>query len=138
MLEAFSRTVRNYVPTSIPIPNAAPSPPRVSRPVSFGSFMISGSRSGNARLPADTDQSNTSQRRASRSGERAGGRGSDPRASDVFVSDDEDEVRGSGYGHVTIPEMATYPSPTHCDPILWARWDLAEVHGIMARYVHLQ
>ncbi|KAF8432219.1 hypothetical protein L210DRAFT_3650516 [Boletus edulis BED1] len=30
MLEKFSRTVRNYVPTSIPVPTAAPSPPRVS------------------------------------------------------------------------------------------------------------
>lgn len=32
MLESFSRTVRNYVPSSIPIPAAAPSPPTVSRP----------------------------------------------------------------------------------------------------------
>ncbi|KAI0365441.1 hypothetical protein BV20DRAFT_954256 [Pilatotrama ljubarskyi] len=38
-LENFSRTIRNYVPSSIPIPTAAPSPPRVSRPVSFGSFL---------------------------------------------------------------------------------------------------
>ncbi|KAK0455540.1 uncharacterized protein EV420DRAFT_576343 [Desarmillaria tabescens] len=33
MLESFSRTVRNYVPSSIPIPAAVPSPPLVSRPV---------------------------------------------------------------------------------------------------------
>ncbi|KAG6373946.1 hypothetical protein JVT61DRAFT_6110 [Boletus reticuloceps] len=39
MLENFSRTVRNYVPTSIPVPTAAPSPPRVSMPISFGNFM---------------------------------------------------------------------------------------------------
>ncbi|KAI0666055.1 hypothetical protein C8Q78DRAFT_1060998 [Trametes maxima] len=38
-LESFSRTIRGYVPSSIPIPSAAPSPPRVSRPVSFGSFL---------------------------------------------------------------------------------------------------
>lgn len=38
-LESFSHTIRNYVPSSIPIPTAAPSPPRVSRPVSFGSFL---------------------------------------------------------------------------------------------------
>lgn len=39
MLDSLSRTVRAYVPTSIPIPNAIPTPPRVSRPVSFGSFF---------------------------------------------------------------------------------------------------
>ncbi|TFY59714.1 hypothetical protein EVG20_g7681 [Dentipellis fragilis] len=37
----FRATVRNYVPSSISIaiPSAAPTPPRVSRPVSFGKFM---------------------------------------------------------------------------------------------------
>ena len=56
MLENFSRTVRNYVPSSIPIPTAAPSPPRVSRPVSFGSFMTN--TTGRTRLP--TGHSNAS------------------------------------------------------------------------------
>ncbi|TFK70484.1 hypothetical protein BDN72DRAFT_856888 [Pluteus cervinus] len=43
MLESFSRTMRSYIPNiPIPIPTtAAPSPPLVSRPVSFGSFMTS-------------------------------------------------------------------------------------------------
>ncbi|KAI5985542.1 hypothetical protein EDD15DRAFT_2374145 [Pisolithus albus] len=40
MLEAFSRAVRDYVPSSVSIPTAAPSPPRVSKPVSFGSFDV--------------------------------------------------------------------------------------------------
>ncbi|KAF8952387.1 hypothetical protein BDZ97DRAFT_1930866 [Flammula alnicola] len=39
-LENLSRTIRGYVPSNvhIPIPIAAPSPPLVSRPVSFGLF----------------------------------------------------------------------------------------------------
>src|ERR1700760_2188897 len=42
-LESFSRTLRTYVPSSIniPVPRSAPSPPLVSRPVSFGSFSAS-------------------------------------------------------------------------------------------------
>jgi len=39
MLGTFSSTFRHYVPTSIPVPAAVPSPHRVSKPVSFGSFM---------------------------------------------------------------------------------------------------
>lgn len=37
---SLTRTLRSYVPSSIhiPIPSAAPSPPLVSRPVSFGRF----------------------------------------------------------------------------------------------------
>ncbi|PCH41803.1 hypothetical protein WOLCODRAFT_132119 [Wolfiporia cocos MD-104 SS10] len=38
-LEAFSRTLRTYVPAAIPIPSAGPSPARVSRPASYGSFL---------------------------------------------------------------------------------------------------
>ncbi|KAJ3553080.1 hypothetical protein NM688_g3809 [Phlebia brevispora] len=38
-LESFSRAIRGYVPSSIPIPSVVPTPPRVSRPVSFGSFL---------------------------------------------------------------------------------------------------
>src|SRR5271155_1321979 len=39
-LPSLTRTLRSYVPSSIhiPIPSAAPSPPLVSRPVSFGRF----------------------------------------------------------------------------------------------------
>jgi hypothetical protein len=40
ILETFSRTVRTYDPSSIHIPSTPrPTPPRVSRPVSFGKFM---------------------------------------------------------------------------------------------------
>ncbi|KAG7446600.1 uncharacterized protein BT62DRAFT_1076143 [Guyanagaster necrorhizus] len=41
MLESFSRTVRNYVPSSIPIPAAVPSPPLVSRPVITSTSQVS-------------------------------------------------------------------------------------------------
>ena len=42
MLANFSRTVRNYVPSSILIPTATPAPPHVSHPGSVvGSFMLS-------------------------------------------------------------------------------------------------
>jgi hypothetical protein len=53
MLEIFSRTVRNYVASSIPIPTAAPAPPLVSRPNSVvGSFMPSTLLSVSPPLPA--------------------------------------------------------------------------------------
>ncbi|TFK53256.1 hypothetical protein OE88DRAFT_1696117 [Heliocybe sulcata] len=73
MLESFSRTVRTYVPSSIPIPSAAPSPPRVSRPVSFGSFMSSSPALRGDRHPS------------------AGSPGYDPV---VLDSDEEGEPRG--------------------------------------------
>ena len=38
-LEAFSRTIRNYVPSSVPILLAVLSPPRVSPLVFFESFL---------------------------------------------------------------------------------------------------
>ena len=43
---SLTRTLRSYVPSSIhiPIPSAAPSPPLVSRPVSFGRFSSDLSR----------------------------------------------------------------------------------------------
>jgi hypothetical protein len=41
ILENFSRTVRNYVPSSIPIPAAAPAAPYVSCTITADSFMPS-------------------------------------------------------------------------------------------------
>jgi hypothetical protein len=41
MLENFSRTVRNYIPSSIPIPTASPAPRHVFRPISVRIFMPS-------------------------------------------------------------------------------------------------
>ncbi|KAL0948774.1 hypothetical protein HGRIS_008904 [Hohenbuehelia grisea] len=57
MLESLSRTVRGYVPSSvsmsIPVPSAAPSPPLVSRPVSFGSFLGQGQGQGQGGVQRD-------------------------------------------------------------------------------------
>lgn len=38
-LESLSRTIRGYMPSSISVPSAVPTPPRLSKPVSFGSFL---------------------------------------------------------------------------------------------------
>jgi hypothetical protein len=46
VLESLSKTMRTYVTSSIRVPSAAPSSPRVSRPVSFGSFMSPGGAAG--------------------------------------------------------------------------------------------
>ena len=94
MLESFSRTLRTYVPSSIPIPTAAPSPPLVSRPLSFGSFMT-GARTGF-------------------SPERGTGRD--------LGSDDDDDGFALGMGGTRAGVMA-YPRTDVGDVILWARWD---------------
>lgn len=41
MLENFSRTVRNHIPSSISIPAAAPAASYISRPITACSFMPS-------------------------------------------------------------------------------------------------
>ncbi|CCM06516.1 uncharacterized protein FIBRA_08788 [Fibroporia radiculosa] len=116
-LETFSRTLRTYVPASISIPSAGPTPPRVSRPVSFGSFlsptMSPHERDSRKRRGSDS----TSGRPGSVSGWGAHRDGEEDTA--VFNLDEEDpqDDRGS---RRTAPR---YPSADETEEIVWAGWD---------------
>ncbi|KAF8838160.1 hypothetical protein BDN67DRAFT_991441 [Paxillus ammoniavirescens] len=117
MLENFSRTVRNYVPTSIPVPTAAPSPPRVSRPVSFGSFM--GANLGPSNSPVtgrNIPASDRHRHRATESQPSSRVKEAPDGEATVFGSEDED-----------VPpdnlRLTAYPTVGEGDTILWSRWD---------------
>ncbi|KAF8890452.1 hypothetical protein BD779DRAFT_1517758 [Infundibulicybe gibba] len=104
MLESFSRTVRNYVPSSIPIPSAAPSPPLVSRPrhdeFDGGNRRpIRGQRYGSS---VDEEGEYSERGYASGSGLAQAMR------------------RGHQDGTTSYPRVST---SGRGDPILWARWD---------------
>ncbi|KAG1741253.1 hypothetical protein EDB19DRAFT_1634624 [Suillus lakei] len=142
MLENFSRTVRNYVPTSIPVPASAPSPPRVSKPVSFGSFMAppgasSLSPSG-PKLPAVSTskplgagpigKQQTWRMRTSAQLDSA-----DVDEPAIFGSEDEDcESSFSGDQPLT-----TYPTAAEGDSIMWSRWDTLIENGSRPRRILL-
>ncbi|KAI0637468.1 hypothetical protein C8Q77DRAFT_1048447 [Trametes polyzona] len=121
-LESFSRTIRNYVPSSIPIPTAAPSPPRVSRPVSFGSFLTP------LTAPSSRDRGNSGD-----GGDTWKRRGSDTSAADppwgtsrgdrdtpVFSLDDDIPEDGS---RADERQTTRYPSVGDTEDVLWASWD---------------
>lgn len=120
-LESFSRTIRSYVPSSIPIPSASPTPPRVSRPVSFGSFLTP-SRVG---TPATRVLSPPTPARRSR--------GSDVHVDQRRHSTEwrtqfaEDELHSPVFNldeDAQSPVSQTrYPSGDHGDDIMWSRWD---------------
>ena len=118
MLENFSRTVRNYVPTSIPVPTAAPSPPRVSRPVSFGSFM------GANPSPSVERDSLTG---AAPIDHRAHHSPSQPfsraRASPAESPEVQKAILGSEDGDITYGNhlLTAYPTVAEGDNILWSR-----------------
>ncbi|KAG0698946.1 hypothetical protein DFH29DRAFT_1016474 [Suillus ampliporus] len=129
MLETFSRTVRNYVPTSIPVPASAPSPPRVSKPVSFGSFMAPpGPSSLSPPGPKIPIVSPTASRPlgAGIIGNQPTWRmrtGGQPDSADadepgIFGSEDEDS-------ETTFSDqpLTTYPTAAEGDSIMWSRWD---------------
>ncbi|KIJ59762.1 hypothetical protein HYDPIDRAFT_177705 [Hydnomerulius pinastri MD-312] len=134
MLENFSRTVRNYVPTSIPVPTAAPSPPRVSRPVSFGSFM--GANLGAPSTPpAITPGSDRRRSRAlgTHPSTRAKGAHRDSTEVEVtlFGSEDEDASPEN-------PRLTAYPTVGEGDAILWSRWDtIAQLNSKPRRVLFL-
>ena len=120
MLESFSRTVRNYVPSSIPIPKAGPAPPHVSRPISVGSFMPSTLLSTSPASPAafkrrGSNGINTNDWRA----RNAGQFGMD----DVFGSDEEEAVDVTPARGQRAYSNTSYPGVADGDPILWSRWD---------------
>lgn len=146
MLENFSRTVRNYVPTSIPVPVSAPSPPRVSKPVSFGSFMAPPGASSlspgppgprtpivspTTRKPLGTGLIGNQQTWGMRSGAQVDSAGVDEPA--IFGSEDEDcESSFSG----ELP-LTTYPTAAEGDSIMWSRWDTLVENGSGPRRILL-
>jgi hypothetical protein len=107
LLESVSRRVRTYVPSAIPISAARPTPPRVSRPVSFGT--ISSSTSSSNRKRRGSDVSSVDQ----------GGMLDD----DGVFPTDGDELggapRGEGRGLIKYPRSEDVDG----EEIVWARWD---------------
>ncbi|KAH9910661.1 uncharacterized protein BXZ73DRAFT_57927 [Epithele typhae] len=116
-LETFSRTIRNYVPSSIPIPSAAPSPPRVSRPVSFGSFLSPSAPTAPVLHAASPPPSSPEWRRpvsgATQSrGHRSSGEMPVFSLDDDVLREEEPERRAT-----------RYPGVGDTESILWAGWD---------------
>jgi hypothetical protein len=144
MLENFSRTVRNYVPTSIPVPASAPSPPRVSKPVSFGSFMAPPGSSSltppgpkipavsqTTRKPLGAGLIGNQQTWKMKSGAQLDSADVDEPAG--FGSEDEDcESSFSGDQPLT-----TYPTAAEGDSIMWSRWDTLIENGSRPRRILL-
>jgi hypothetical protein len=108
--EGLSRAVRNYVPTSISItvPSAAPSPPRVSLPVSFGRFMS----------PAHTAASPESVNRVDR--RRSWGTEAGVKTLDEVLTLDQHQPSQGG---VQRPDLPRYPGSDDSENIILARWD---------------
>ncbi|TFK32507.1 hypothetical protein BDQ12DRAFT_692387 [Crucibulum laeve] len=97
-LSSLSRTLRTYVPSSIhiPVPTAAPSPPLVSRPVSFGRFSA----------PVDGEDARARERRQDPS-----------RYEQEYERDYEQQEPnyGYGYGHGQAQQQQQqqgYPQPS--------------------------
>ncbi|EMD31859.1 hypothetical protein CERSUDRAFT_119431 [Gelatoporia subvermispora B] len=136
-LETFSRTLRNYVPSAIPIPSVAPTPPRVSRPLSFGSFLNPVSTPMNTHRDADAgDQhrrrasEDTSSRRMSWTTQGAHDLGNNA----IFSLDEEvieDDLRHDA--HLT----SRYPAEKPPEQVVWARWDTLELSGCSKRLLFL-
>ncbi|KAH7923186.1 hypothetical protein BV22DRAFT_1015894 [Leucogyrophana mollusca] len=123
MLENFSRTVRNYVPTSIPVPIAAPSPARVSRPVSFGSFLVP---PGGATVGTPTTHRGSGSHTRRSSGQptwriRGGVQFDSAEVDDAAVFGSEDEDQESTFAG--DQRLTSYPTVGEGDTIMWSRWD---------------
>jgi hypothetical protein len=133
MLESFSRTVRNYVPSSIPIPTAAPTPPRVSRPVSFGRFM---SNDGSMRVQGGARNLTE---HAGPDGHEYGSRRVNVDRESVFPLDpDNPDSRDGIFDSESGEGSINHAYPSHRldggDEITWARWDVL-ANGKAGRYV---
>ncbi|EIN05352.1 hypothetical protein PUNSTDRAFT_127829 [Punctularia strigosozonata HHB-11173 SS5] len=119
-LDSLSRTIRA----------AIPSPPRVSRPVSFGSFLPPSAALNPSRSTASSSRSPALS--SSPAGKRRGSSAAstDPAADlrglsveeDVFVMDEDGgEEQRESRGGVRYP--GTGAPAEEADPVLWARWD---------------
>jgi hypothetical protein len=112
ILETFSRTVRTYVPSSIPIASTPrPTPPRVSKPVSFGRFM-------NPSAPGEMEHGYGKKR-------STGGRLGGGERGMVFESDDEGDGLGYGVQDGGGRSAISYPRSDDVDgeSIMLATWD---------------
>lgn len=135
-LESFSRTIRGYVPSAIAIPSASPTPPRVSRPVSFGSFLT----------PTRVNLPSSPQVR----GFPSGGHHSRRRNSDIHSTQEpppfdwraqftEDEVDSTVFNldedTSGIAHHIKYPSSDQGEDISWSKWStLPGVDSTKQRY----
>lgn len=118
-LEAFSRTIRTYVPSSIAIPSATPSPPRVSRPVSFGSFLNpSTHHNGNTQYLGKHRGSDT---RADARPTWEGSHSRKPPADGGVFDLDEEVIQDKSSEDGSTDTR--YPGVEYSEDILWAGWD---------------
>ncbi|OCH85153.1 hypothetical protein OBBRIDRAFT_798469 [Obba rivulosa] len=137
-LETFSRALRNYVPSSIPIPSAAPTPPRVSRPLSFGSFLSpsatqmthqhDGEVGDKHRRRASEDVSSRRMSWATQGSPDLGGN------NPIFSLDEEvmeDDL------HHDARFTSRYPVEEPLEPIAWAGWDNLTIDGRSRRLLFL-
>lgn len=135
-LESFSRTIRNYVPSSIPIPSAAPSPPRVSRPVSFGSFLSPSTHQVSSPPSREREQQDWKRRGSDASSSQAsqadprrwsGQRRTESGAGDMPVFSLDDDIPEEG-PREDDRRVTRYPGVGDTEAVLWAGWDtLADV-----------
>ena len=134
-MESFSRTIRGYVPSSIPIPTAVPTPPRVSRPLSFGSFLSPSRTSSSSRSRGPNPETESTKRRGSDVGadNRAAWRAQqpEPQEADAIFSLDEEVMPET----VEENTATRYPGTMHGENIAWARWDAVEDGSAAARCV---
>lgn len=122
-LESFSRTLRTYVPSSIhiPVPRSAPSPPLVSRPVSFGSFSASPLSQPIENAFRGGHHPYDDQERVTRIPAQHREQGSTASGLARALQQRDRSLGAPTQSH----EGMSYPGSdvTHLDPILWARWD---------------
>lgn len=105
-LESFSRAIRSYVPGSISIPSASPTPPLVSRPVSIG--RMTNYSQGTTVSRMSSNQSDPSSRRYS--------------AVDLdndLLGTSPQSPHSPGNGLTTYPGAASEED----DQIIWSGWD---------------
>ena len=125
-LESFSRTIRGYVPSSIPIPSVAPTPPRVSRPVSFGSFLTPSRASSSSahRRGSDAEGNNWKRRGSDVSSDHRGPAWEEKRwrANEVeeAVFNLDEEIHHDERSPSLRPTPTTYPSTDTGEDVICA------------------
>lgn len=105
-LENISRAIRNYVPNSISIPSATPTPPLVSRPISVG--RMPNYSQGTAVSRISSNRSDTSPQQH------------------IAIDLDNDLLGISSQGpHPPSDGLTTYPGSVseEDDQIIWSGWD---------------
>lgn len=136
-LESVSRTIRGYVPSSMSIPSVAPTPPTVSRPVSFGSFLTP-TRAGRRVSNADDGQWKRRGSDASTGVSHAAWEENQPlqagQAQDEEVFNLDEDVTSEDRSRTLRPAPATYPSTSRNESILTSAFGTI-IDGNSARFV---